>query len=124
MPIEDFADRLDNTIIAMPLIDKINNAIKKHGEEKGRKERFDIIVDLNLAYPKGKGLQSAKNKAVKIIKQVLASVDKEITGCSIDLEKSNYAYQHLFARLTGNQIKAFLKYCDGPLTGKGCPAHI
>lgn len=120
MPIEDFVNRLDDTIIAMPLVDKIKNAIKYHGPVKGWKEAFDIIVDLNLAYSKGKGLSTAKNKAKKYINQVLKSEDNDIvksSGCSIDHKKSAYAYQHIFARLTGNQIRALLKLCDGPLRG-------
>jgi len=111
-------ERLDQSLISMPLIDKIEAAVKKHGKVKGWQQAFDVIIDLNLLYPKGKGLESASKKSIRLIQDVLKTVDAKVKGCFIDLDKSQYAYQHLFARLTGNQIRELLKLSNGSLRGR------
>lgn len=111
-------ESLDQTRLAVPLINAIQQKIDDTDDVLGWRSQIDTIIDLNLLYPKGDGLKSAKRKAITLLKKILKRVDSDITGPRVDLPKSKYAYQHVFARLTGNQIRELLKESDGPLRGK------
>lgn len=100
---EKLRKNLEQTEVALPLLAIIGR--------EGPKARIRIIIDLNLAYPRGKGLQSAKARAIKLTKEAIAAVDTEVPGCCVDVDKSNYAFQHVFARMTGNQIALLLEKC-------------
>ncbi|MEM1371325.1 MAG: S8 family peptidase [Pseudomonadota bacterium] len=115
---EDISTRLDKTMLAMPLIDAMKAAKKAMGEEAGQKQTFEVIIDLNLLFAQGNGIDSARAKAIKLIKKVCKEVDSEVKGPFIDLDKSRYVYQHLFATLTGNQICSLIRRCDGSLRGE------
>ena len=121
-PEELINENLDQTIIAIPLINTIQENVDKYRKTKGWKQPLYVIIDLNLLYTRNNGLESARKKAIKLIKQVLKSVDTEIDGCQLDLVKSKYAFQHVFACLTGNQIKELLKMCDGSIRGSNARA--
>lgn len=114
---EQISENLDQTIIAIPLINAIQENVDNYRKTKGWQQPLYVIIDLNLLYTKNNGLESARKKAIQLIKQVVKSVDAEIDGCLIDLDKSKYAFQHIFARLTGNQIRELLKKCDGSIRG-------
>ncbi len=116
-PEEEINENIDQTMIAIPLIKAIQEAVRKSGKTKGWQQPFYVIIDLNLLYPKTDGLKRARNKVKKLIRQIVKSVDAGIDGCFVDADKSRYAFQHIFARLTGNQIKELLKQCDGSLRG-------
>ena len=101
----------------MPLLREIEAIAKKQGKTRAWRRRYYVIIDLNLLYPEREGVESARNKAILLINKAIESVDSEVNGCFVDVEKSRFAFQHLFARLTGNQIKAVRAACGAPLTG-------
>lgn len=113
-----FAENLDQTLIAMPLIQRIEQHISDMGEVAGRRQPIDVILDLNLLYPLHSGLESARTKAREITNKALANIDVDVETCRIDMEKSRYAHQNIFARLTANQIFALLEACEGGLRGQ------
>ena len=100
---ERLRENLDQSVVAQPLLATIHR--------DGPKARIRIIIDLNLTYPRGKGLQSAKARAIRLAKEAIAAVDTGVPGCCVDVDKSNYAFQHVFARMTGNQIHLLLEKC-------------
>jgi subtilisin family serine protease len=114
---EKINDNLDATIIAVPLLREIEAIAKKQGKTRAWRRRYHVIIDLNLLYPERQGVASARNKAIRLIEKAIETVDSDVSGCFYDNAKSDFAYQHLFARMTGNQIKAVRAACSAPLTG-------
>ncbi len=110
-------DTLDRTIIAIPLLDKI--------DEDGPKVIQDIIIDVNLEYPGG------RKRAREVIWQWIdalpgvtatwpgaggagRSVSEPVppndqSGQLINRSKSEYSQQYLFGRLSGENIRALVR---------------
>jgi serine protease AprX len=104
---------LDRTIIALPLLEKIEGA--KPGDQ------FDIIIDVNLEYSGGR--EAARRDLWKWIDalpdvrpshperpgdgQTPASGARKVQG--IDASKSKYSQQYLFGRLSAANIKALVR---------------
>jgi serine protease AprX len=110
-------DTLDRTIIAIPLLDKI--------DEEGAGEIQDIIIDVNLEYPGG------RKRAREVVWQWIDTLPgvtptwpgtggadrlpSELiqpnaqSGQLINRSKSEYSQQYLFGRLSGENIQALVR---------------
>src|SRR5215204_2785353 len=88
-------ETLDRTIIAIPLLDKI--------EKDGPDELQDIIIDVNLEYPGG------REKAREIIDKWVDELAAGDPNQDINRAKSRYSQQYLFGRLSGKNIKALVE---------------
>lgn len=95
---------LIRTVIALPLLDKLNQ------ETKRRKERpsdppaiYSLIIDLNFDYPKGR--EAARAWVFQEIERLLAQADKDQIGQGIDHKKSAFNEQYIFAALEGDLIR-------------------
>jgi len=108
---EKIRENIGQTVIALPLLAKI--------AELGPSERIRVIIDLNLMYPEGKGLETANEHAVKLAQEAIAEVDAKVPGCCVDIDKSSFAFQHVFACMTGNQIALMLEKCGIRTRGVG-----
>ena len=107
-------DTLDRTIIAIPLLDKI--------DEEGPKEIQDIIIDVNLEYPGGR--KRAREVVWQWIDALpgvtatwpgagggdrLSSEPVQSGGQLINRSKSEYSQQYLFGRLSGENIRTLVR---------------
>jgi serine protease AprX len=89
---ENIERTLVKTVIALPLLDKINEAYA---------ELYDIIIDLHQAYPTG------RDEARKWIEETIGDLlqKSDLKEQQIYKKKSDYTQQYLFARLSGTVIR-------------------
>src|SRR5262245_12151846 len=100
-------ETLDRTIIAIPLLDKM----AKDGLHKPQ----DVIIDLNLEYPKGR--EEARKEVwrwIDALSGVTKTFEKRAESISpgnqgVNPTKSKYSQQYLFGRLSGRNIRALAK---------------
>lgn len=105
---------LIKTVIALPLLDKLNEESARPRETPPlAPELYDVIIDLHLEYPTGRG--SARTWIVQTIQDLLQN--SPVVGQSIDEAKSKYTNQYLFARLSGNIIRSLVLRDAEPKTG-------
>ena len=111
LPDERFRDQLCKTVIALPLLEKMQRASKP----------LPIIIDLNYGYLGG--LRSAKKQACLALLEVLdpareVTLDTPIEALlqrlprQVDRYKTELCPQYVFARLTPEQIRAFITIDD------------
>lgn len=100
---------LDRSVIAVPLLREIERVRKEDGEEALAKHEFDIVVDLNLRYPKG--MKAAHQRVMRLLNQALDAQREtsgrdpdDTAGDVVDLEKTHLTPQYLFASLTVGEI--------------------
>jgi serine protease AprX len=109
-------ETLDRTIIAIPLLDKI----AKDGLHKPQ----DVIIDLNLEYPKGR--EEARKEVwrwIDALSGVTKTFEKRAESISpgnqgVNPTKSKYSQQYLFGRLSGKNIRALAKRNEEDRKGK------
>ncbi len=101
---------LDKTVIAIPLLNKLNEE-KKKLEKKPELEReiFPVIIDLNLEYPKGR--EGARDWVLKTTKEIIGDIgsNKDADRQGINETKSKFSQQYLFASLEGDVIRELVK---------------
>ena len=104
------ADRLAKTVIAMPLLAKIQAELELHEQDPAHApELIPIIIDLNLDYPDGR--ESARRwviQKVALLVEMLGG-NKDGRQHGLDLIKSEPCPQYLFGRLEGNVIQELVK---------------
>ncbi len=125
----DFRKNLDETIIAIPLLEemeRLEQAERQRAEPsdgKAMKELLDIIIDLNIMYAASRescrALESAREDAKALVRDTVEDCprvpgDGEFNG--LDEYKSEYAYQHIFARLDCDQIRHLARLIDEKAT--------
>ena len=106
--LEKLQRTLIKTIIALPLLDKIN--ARQASPPRGRSrdgESFDVIIDAHLDFPAG------RKEARKWIRETLAKLlDVEVTHPELRYAKNEDQPQYVFATLNTATIKR-LVVCDG-----------
>ena len=90
-------DVLESTIIALPLLDRL--------EKDGLAAPQDIIVDVNRDYPGG------RDKAQERIKELIAQLIKahRVRGQGVHVRKTELTRQYVFGRLRGDLIQELVK---------------
>jgi len=96
---------MDRTVIAIPLLDKLV-AERKLREKApgGRRELYDVIIDLHLTYPGGR--KEARERVKSMVAEILKRRDK--TGQGIKERKSEFSQQYLFGRFDAEAIEALV----------------
>lgn len=103
-------ESLDKTVIAIPLLD-----ILREEEARLRKNRrlkpevHPVIIDLNLEFPGGRDV--AREWVIKATDDIIGRGDKNSTAKTqgINIAKSEYTEQYLFARLEGRVIRELVR---------------
>ena len=92
-------EKLDRTVIALPLIEKI--------EREGATEPLDVVIDLNLNYSGGR--DSARDRTKALVDQAIAAGNADRGVYGVDDRKSSISAQYVFARLNGELIEEILR---------------
>ena len=103
-------ETLDRTVIAIPLLKRLEKEQKELKEKPELKPKpFAVIIDLNLEYPKGR--EAARNWVIKRIKAIIEKkgYNKDPKHQGINIRKSEYSQQYLFAQLEGDVIRELVK---------------
>jgi serine protease AprX len=109
-------DNLDRTVIAIPLLDKI--------EQDGVDKPQNVIIDINLEYPDGR--EKARDlvwKWIDALSGVTATFGKPAESISagdqgVNPTKSKYSQQYLFGQLSGKNIRDLAKKNEKERKGK------
>jgi serine protease AprX len=88
--------QLDKTVLAIPLIDKLEGA--------GERDKFHVVIETNLEYSKETG--AAIEEARRLIAEAIEEVGHDKEGQEVDHEKSRRSEQYLFAYLERDVIRA------------------
>ena len=88
---------LQRTVLALPLIERIND------DETAPQA---IIIDLNLEYP-GRG--EARSQAISLLKRLMATEGLDHTKEALNVGKSQFTPQYLFATLRGTTIRVLAR---------------
>lgn len=95
---------LDSTVIAMPLLDKLNADKARLAKDSTlQPERFDVIIDLNLEYFEGR--DGARTWVTETIKKIISEVGSSKTQQGISEIKTSLSQQYVFAKLEGDVIR-------------------
>ena len=97
---------LDKTIIALPLLREMER-MEKQAPAGGMVEAIDVIIDVNLAFPRGR--QSARSAVLALISETI----KDGPGRLYEA-KNQYSDQYVFASLTPSQIRSLAGAHLGP----------
>jgi hypothetical protein len=103
-------ETLDRTVIAIPLLEKLNKEISELKKNpKLKRIVFPVIIDLNLEYPEGRdGARDwVKNATERIITEIGSSKNRGAQG--INTKKSEFSQQYIFAALEGDVIRELVK---------------
>ena len=103
-------ESLDKTVIAIPLLDILNQEEERRKKNRRLKpEIHSVIIDLNLEYPGGR--EGAREWVIKETADIIDSLETKSspTGQKINLQKSEYTEQYLFARLEARVIRELVK---------------
>jgi hypothetical protein len=103
-------ETLDRTVIAIPLLKRLEKEQKELKEKPELKPKpFAVIIDLNLEYPKGRG--RARNWVINRIEAIIEEKghNKDPKHQGINVPKSKYSQQYLFAQLEGDVIRELVK---------------
>lgn len=105
---------MGRTIIDLALID--------HMKDKSHNAGIDVIVDLNLIFHAGR--KAARDRARKAIDAAMAAVPGRGDHWGVDVEKSRYNDQYLFAYLSRADIERLADSLSDRLRGsKGRPIY-
>src|SRR5207253_6304988 len=115
---------MDRTVIAIPLLNKLKaEAERRKHDPSLAEEVYDIIIDVNLEYCKGR--QEARKRVSDMVKAVCAELKLPKDEQGINETKSQFSQQYLFGRLCGRAIRE-LVIRDDRLPPEGCegkPLH-
>ena len=103
-------ETLDRTVIAIPLLKRLEEEQKELKEKPELKPKpFAVIIDLNLEYPKGR--EEARDWVRRRIKAIIEKkgYNKDPKHQGINMRKSEYSQQYLFAQLEGDVIRELVK---------------
>lgn len=105
---ERLAKNLIKTIIALPLLDKLNAETKQLVQDTSRRPViYEVIIDLNLEYPKGR--EAARDWVFNKIEELIAQEGRRDTGQRLDRKKSEFNEQYVFASLQGRVIRELVE---------------
>lgn len=101
---ERLAKNLVKTVIALPLLDKLNQETKDRLADASRRPViYDVIIDLNLEYPKGR--EAAREWVFKTIEGLIAQDGRKQASQRVDRKKSEFNEQYVFASLDARAIR-------------------
>jgi subtilisin family serine protease len=103
-------ESLDKTVIAIPLLDILNEEKARIRKNRRLKpEIHPVIIDLNLEFPGGR--EAAREWVIKATKAIIGPAVKkgDAKGQGINITKSEYSEQYLFARLEGRVIRELVR---------------
>ena len=89
---------LDRSVIAIPLLEKINN---------DDKEVHAVIIDVNLDY--GEGREAGRTWIREAIKNAIAIIARSDAEQGVREKKSDLSNQYIFARLSGKVIRKVVR---------------
>lgn len=108
---ERLAKNLIRTVIALPLLDKLNHETKQRLADPSRRPiLYEVIIDLNLEYPKGR--EAARDWVFKSVEDLLSRQGPDRAGQRLDRKKSEFNEQYIFASLEGRVIRELVDW-DG-----------
>lgn len=106
-PEEKIAKNLVKTVIALPLLDKLNDETQRRIKSPSLSPLvYPVIIDLNLDYPKGR--DAARAWVFEEIKRLISQHGEGKAGQQVDEKKSGFNEQYIFARLEGDVIRALV----------------
>ncbi len=101
---ERIAKNLVKTVIALPLLDKLNQETRRRNDNPSLSPlTYPVIIDLNLDYPKGR--KAARGWVIEKINNLISQRGEHGAGQQVDEKKSDFNEQYVFARLEGNVIR-------------------
>jgi serine protease AprX len=114
--------QLDRTVIAIPLLDIMEEEIVKLNENpKLQPKSHKVIIDLNLQFPGGR--DEARQWVIKTTRELIKErgVNKDSRHQDINEERSTLNPQYLFARLEGRVIRQLVRRdaLDHPIPKSG-----
>jgi len=102
------AENLVKTIIALPLLDKLNKESSERAAHPSKPAAtYSVIIDLNLDYPKGR--DAARAWVFTEIERLVSTRGEDRGAQSVDRKKSDFNEQYVFARLEGNVIRELVQ---------------
>ncbi len=109
----DYEERLKQnlvrTVIALPLLDKINEDARRRRETPSRPPTlYPVIIDLNLNYSGGR--EVARTRVLEDTKRLLSARGEQARGQQVDEKKSGFNEQYVFARLEGDVIRKLVEH--------------
>ncbi len=108
---ERLAQNLVRTVIALPLLDKLNEEARHRRDNPSQPPTlYSVIIDLNLNYPGSR--KDARKWVLAEIKRLVAERGENATGQQVDEKKSEFNEQYVFARLEGEVIRELVAH-DG-----------
>jgi subtilisin family serine protease len=101
---------LDRTVISIPLLERMHPELtgkKTHadGEPEGMSVPYDVIIDANFAYEKGRA--EARLRIQDLIDGIVPGSQKE--GWRGFATKNEYSHQYVYARLSGSNLLELVK---------------
>ncbi len=105
---ERLAKNLVKTVIALPLLDKLNEETQQRIKNPSLSPiKYSVIIDLNLDYPKGR--DAARDWVFEEIDRLISQRGEDRVGQWVDKKKSGFNEQYVFARLEGNVIRELVQ---------------
>lgn len=100
-------ENLDKTIIAIPLLNILNDEERRRSKNpRLPRELHPVIIDLNLEFPGGREI--ARTWVIEETKKIVKNARRSAAQ-GINLAKSEYSEQYLFARLDGEAIRELVR---------------
>ena len=103
-------ETLDKTVIAIPLLNRLNEEKKRLEEDPAfKREAFPVIIDLNLEYPEGR--EGARVWVTNATNEIIAEIgsNKDRGHQAISKTKSDFSEQYIFAVLEGDVIRELVR---------------
>ena len=101
-------ETLDSTVIAMPLLKKLEKEKLRPKKERALKPTlFDVIIDLNLEYFVGR--DGARAWVTETIKKIIDEKVKAKADQGVSEIKTGLSQQYVFARLEGDVIRELVR---------------
>jgi len=102
------AKNLIKTVIALPLLDRLNHETKERLADPARRPTIhEVIIDLNLEYPTGR--EAAREWVFKKIEELIAQEGSKQAGQRVDRKKSEFNEQYVFASLEAHVIRELVE---------------
>ncbi|MGH6916989.1 MAG: hypothetical protein ACREJ0_04705, partial [Geminicoccaceae bacterium] len=92
-------DSLENTIIALPLLDRLKT--------EGTGQAYDIIIDVNRDYPGGR--DQAQQRISDLIKELVKAHGLDPKRQGVHARKTAMTRQYVFGRLRGDLIQELVR---------------
>jgi len=113
--VTDYEERLNQnlvrTVIALPLLDKLNDEARRRRDDPARPRPLcSVIIDLNLNYSEGR--EAARTEVQKEIGRLISERGENARGQQVDENKSLFNEQYVFAKLEGDVIRTLVEH-DG-----------